>query len=137
VVSRHSAGRIRPSLIVVRTERGRTLVRRAIAAGYLTVERVEPWVLPASQPNLLRTRGSVWGRIWACRFAGVAAPVYRSMPAFRFWLSELSLPDKVRSLVGTFRRLLRRRRRARPIARAGQTLSSSAPSAVATVPVAR
>lgn len=97
------------SIVVVRTERGRRFVRRAIDAGYLNVHRTPPSVIPAAQRNLLRARGAVWGRILACRLLGLPTPSYPKMPLFRFWWSELTIAEKVRSLLGVVRRSLVRR----------------------------
>jgi coenzyme F420 hydrogenase subunit beta len=99
------------SLVLVRTERGQRIVREAMASGYIHLSESDPGVLPASQPNLLRGRGAVWGRIAACRLLGVAAPHYRGFPMFRFWCSRLTLREKIRSVAGTFRRILNRRLR--------------------------
>lgn len=99
------------SLIVARTRRGRNIVRGAIKAGYLVAEERKPGVLPASQPNLLRTRGNVWGRVLASRLIGASAPRYSGMATFRFWLTRLSTKEKFQSIFGTVRRILCRRRR--------------------------
>jgi len=96
------------SLIIVRTERGRRVLRNAIDGGYLDIKRVEPSCLPASQPALLRARGAVWGRLVTCRMLGIPAPRYHGFPMFRFWMSELPLVGKVRSIVGTIRRIFTR-----------------------------
>ncbi|MEE8460445.1 MAG: Coenzyme F420 hydrogenase/dehydrogenase, beta subunit C-terminal domain [Phycisphaerales bacterium] len=101
------------SLILVRTERGRRILADAVAAGYLAVERSEHSALPAAQPELLRGRGAVWGRLLACRLMGVPAPRYRGMPMFRHWWSRLSWREKAGATVGTVRRVHRRRLRAR------------------------
>jgi coenzyme F420 hydrogenase subunit beta len=103
------------SLILVRTERGRRLLKTAIERGYITAERADPQILPRSQRNLLRGRGAVWARLVACRLLGVATPRYRGFPMFRFWWSQLTLSEKLRSLAGTARRVRRRglRRRIR------------------------
>jgi len=93
------------SLIVVRSERGREAVRAALRDGYLEAERVAADRLPASQPMMLLSRGASWARIWTCRFLGVAAPRYHHMPLFRFWLSQLDLKEKGRSIIGTVRRI--------------------------------
>lgn len=95
------------SLIVVRNERGRRLVHAAVASGHLIAERVDHGLLPASQPNLMSTRGAVWGRLMALRLARVPAPSYRGLPTFHAWL-RLSLRDKLASFVGTWRRIGRR-----------------------------
>jgi len=97
------------SLLVVRTERGRRFLREAMAAGYVSVERRDPSTLPLSQPNLLRVRGSMWGRLLTLRLAGAAYPRYPGMRLFRVWRSRLSWREKAQSFYGTALRILRRR----------------------------
>ena len=97
------------SLIVARTELGQSIIEAAIESGYLIAEKIEPKLLPASQPNLLKTRGRVWGRLLGSRLVFAGTPTYRRMPMFQFWLSELSFMDKVKSVVGTMRRIVTRR----------------------------
>lgn len=101
------------SLVLARTERGRALVERAIEQGYLVLEPADPGILAASQPELLKTRGAIWGRIWATRLLGVAAPRYRGLPMLRFWWRELSGWEKLQSVLGTMRRVFRRQLRQR------------------------
>jgi len=92
------------SLIVVRTARGARFVEEAIAKGYLLASPVDPGLLPASQPNLLRTRGMMWGRTFGLRLTGFREPQYLRLPTFRFWLRQVSLKDKFTSIIGTIRR---------------------------------
>lgn len=101
------------SLVLARTEHGRRVIEEAIAAGYLELKPAEPWVLPASQPNILAGRGAVFARIWVSWLLGAAAPSYRSLPQFRFWLSALSLKQKAQSIYGTVRRVFTRKLRRR------------------------
>lgn len=96
------------SLIVVRTERGRAILHRALARGVLIAERVAPDRLPASQPGLLKVRGAVGGRISMLRILGIPAPAYVGLPTFHVWLRELSLRDKLRSTLGLVRRAFRK-----------------------------
>lgn len=96
------------SLVLVRTERGRRYVRAAVEAGYLALEPAEPSVVDASQPNLLKTRGALWGRLLALRLMGVPAPRYRGFPMFRFWLTKLDTKEKMQSILGTMKRVFRR-----------------------------
>lgn len=96
------------SLIVARTARGQAFLQAALDAGYLQAAPVAPHLLLDSQPNLLRTRGAVWGRLLGARLVGAAVPRYRRLPTFRFWLTELSLAQKIASVFGTMRRCLRR-----------------------------
>lgn len=101
------------SLIVVRSPRGQEILSRAIAARYIHAKRVGPEVLWQSQPNLLRARASVWGRLLALRIAGAAVPHFYRLPMARHWLRRLTLQAKVSSVVGTFRRIRKRRLRHR------------------------
>ena len=96
------------SLVVVRSERGRRLVRAALDAGALVLVPVSQEVLPLSQPNLVHTRGAVWGRLATMRVLGLPTPRFRNMPTFRSWL-RLTTEQKLRSTVGTVRRVRARR----------------------------
>lgn len=92
------------SLIVARTPRGRDFLHAAAAAGYIVLETRDASLLPRSQPNLLRARGAVWGRLLALRLAGIPTPQFKGFPLFRAWL-RLPLREKVSSIVGTWRRI--------------------------------
>lgn len=96
------------SLILARTERGRDIIQAAMEAGYLHLETSDPRILPASQPNLLKTRGAVWGRLLACRLMGVPAPKYRNMHLFTNWWKKLTVKEEAQSIAGTFRRVITR-----------------------------
>ncbi|MEQ8850308.1 MAG: Coenzyme F420 hydrogenase/dehydrogenase, beta subunit C-terminal domain [Phycisphaerales bacterium] len=98
------AGDAGQSIVVVRTQRGRRVLHAAIAAGDLVMERVGLEELRASQPSLETTRGAVWGRVLALRMRRAPAPRFRGMRMARLWWTRLSLKDKARSIVGTWRR---------------------------------
>jgi coenzyme F420 hydrogenase subunit beta len=102
-------GEMGSSLIVARTDTGKRCVETAIEARVLTASRVDPNLLPKSQPNLLRTRGEVWGRMLGARLAGALTPTYRGLPSFGLWLSEVPLPRKLRSVLGAMRRCFRQK----------------------------
>lgn len=95
------------SLIVVRTERGRTMVRQAVAQGAIKVAPRDPHILFAAQPNLYTTKGAVWGRSLAMKLFGQPAPAL-SRAGFYCFL-RLSFMDQVKSLAGTVKRMLQRR----------------------------
>ena len=97
------------SLVVVRTERGRRYLDAARAAGAVDLIRVDNGLLAKSQPNLLKTRGAVWGRIWTSRLLGLPAPRYRRMPAAGAFFRHLTLAEQVRSVTGTAKRIVQRR----------------------------
>jgi coenzyme F420 hydrogenase subunit beta len=101
-------GEFGSSLIVARTERGQRLIESAISDGYLVACKADATILPSSQPNLLRIRGAVWGRVLGLRAIRGVTPHYVGLPTFRFWWSELSFSEKVRSVLGTIRRCLQR-----------------------------
>ena len=96
------------SLVVVRTEKGREIVRGAIAAGYLHLTLAEPWKLAKSQANLAAKKGAVGGRIFAQRLAGLRAPRFSRASLVRCWL-RLPLGEKIKSSLGTLRRIFQRK----------------------------
>lgn len=96
------------SLIVVRTERGRRILREAVQAGVLHLEQRTLATLAASQPNLEQTRGAVFGRCLSARIAGAGAPRYRGAGLHRVWWRALSPLAKFRSVAGTLKRLLQK-----------------------------
>ncbi len=95
------------SLVIVRTERGRTMLRRAVAAGYLILEPRNPKVLFDAQPNLVATKGAVWGRRVMQRLSGRQSLPMRA-DSFHGWLA-LPLRAKLQSTFGTLKRIVARR----------------------------
>jgi len=96
------------SLILVRNERGREFLRAAIEAGVIEAEIRSPETLPAAQPWLGRVRGEAGARAATLRMLGIPAPRYRNMPMWSAWVHNLTWRDKLRSTLGTIRRLRRR-----------------------------
>jgi coenzyme F420 hydrogenase subunit beta len=92
------------SLVMARTERGRQFILDAITSGTLALEDCDAEILPASQPNLLETRGATFGRIVALRAIGVATPRYRNMATASLWRSELTRKARAQSIYGTIKR---------------------------------
>ena len=95
------------SLIMARTELGEKIVKAAEEQVYLTHEQVEPWVLPASQNNLLNVRSFAFGRLLGLRLLGAPVPTITGVNLFSLWLKRLSLVDKVKTVLGTMRRVYR------------------------------
>jgi coenzyme F420 hydrogenase subunit beta len=96
------------SLVLVRTERGRELIRGAMSAGYVCLEPAESAKVVASQRNLLDKRGAIWGRITVLRLFGLPAPRLIGFSLFKLWRRS-SLENKMRSTLGTARRILTRK----------------------------
>lgn len=95
------------SLIVVRTERGREILKRAMEAGIIEAKPATYEQLAKSQENLTRKRGAVWGRLLAFRLLGVPAPRFSGYSLFENW-RVLSRKEKFGSTFGTLRRMLQR-----------------------------
>jgi coenzyme F420 hydrogenase subunit beta len=96
------------SLVLVRTEKGRQIIHGAIKAGYVTLRQAEPGVLEASQKNLLTKRGAIWGRLLVMKAFGIPTPRLVGFSLFDNWL-KLPLKEKVRSILGTARRIIQRK----------------------------
>ena len=96
------------SLVAVRSERGRLIVQAAIEAGYVTLSRAEPWKLVKSQQPLANKKASTWGRILAMRLFALPVPHFENAHLFACWLRQ-PLNDKIRSVVGTARRIISRK----------------------------
>jgi coenzyme F420 hydrogenase subunit beta len=107
------------SLVVVRTQRGRDVVRRAIAAGAIQVTPVKPEVLSASQHELQLKRGAIWGRVMTMKALGVPSPQFGGFSLFQNWL-RLPFMHKLRSIVGTVRRVVSRQYRRKQAYATGQ-----------------
>lgn len=95
------------SLVVVRTETGRNILRRAMEAGYLVLKPAEAWKLLDSQKNLMRKRAATGGRIAMMKVLGLRVPRLRGFALFKNW-QRLSSEEKLRSTIGTVRRVITR-----------------------------
>ena len=96
------------SLVLVRTETGRRLLRGAMEAGYVTLTRAASWKLMISQKNLMAKRGAIGGRVAMMKLLGLPVPRLRGFSLFKNW-RRLSLAEKLRSTIGTIRRIITRR----------------------------
>jgi coenzyme F420 hydrogenase subunit beta len=96
------------SLLLVRTESGRTIVRRAMEAGYIKIHPVSAEALMASQTNLFQKRSAIWGRLLAMRLFGIPTPRLDGFHLFENWM-VLPLKEKGRSIVGTMKRIIKRK----------------------------
>ena len=98
-------GDIGQSLILVRSHRGAEIFENAIAAGYLKAEPVSPDILPRSQPNLKKTRASLWGRLLALKMMNAPYPEYNNFGLFASWKNDLAINEKFRSVLSTVKRI--------------------------------
>jgi len=93
------------SLVIVRTEKGREILKAAMKAGYVKLCRAGLSTVPASQPSLLGKRRQLWGRLIAMRMMRVPTPHFAGFSLFANWW-HLSAFGKIRSVLGTLRRIL-------------------------------
>ncbi|HTS68452.1 MAG TPA: Coenzyme F420 hydrogenase/dehydrogenase, beta subunit C-terminal domain [Terriglobia bacterium] len=95
------------SIVLVRTERGRVILHRAIESGYVAIERVDADNVLAAQSNLLSRRPEIFGRLLAMRLLLVPVPKFVGFSLLRSWL-RLGIFETVRTVLGTLRRLVTR-----------------------------
>ena len=91
------------SLVLVRTARGREILRRAIAAGYVTLAPANAETVKAAQPGLLQRRRELFGRLLALRLMMIPTPRFSNFSLARSWM-RLSMGRKVKTVAGTLRR---------------------------------
>jgi coenzyme F420 hydrogenase subunit beta len=95
------------SLVLVRTERGREILHRAIAAKCLELTRVDAGAVVAAQTSLLQRRRELFGRLVALRLLMIPTPKFSNFSLARSWL-RLSLRRKMQTIGGTLSRAVRR-----------------------------
>lgn len=95
------------SLVLVRTARGREVLRKAMEAGYVEMERVRPAVLAASQQALLKKRQMLFGRLLGMRMMFIPTPRFEGFSLLSNW-RQLSWVDRLRSVLGTIYRIVTR-----------------------------
>lgn len=97
------------SLIVARTRKGLEYLKAAQSENYIVLEQERADLLPLSQPNLIKSRGDLWGRINTLRLMGAPVPRYEGFKLFKFWLADLDLKAKIASFTGTAKRVGRKK----------------------------
>lgn len=96
------------SLVLVRTERGKEVLKRAMRTGYVRLQRADISILPQSQKALLNRRCHLFGRLLAMRMMRIPTPHFVGFSLFANWWC-LSVSDKIRSVLGTLRRIILRK----------------------------
>jgi coenzyme F420 hydrogenase subunit beta len=95
------------SIILVRTQRGREILHRAAAAGYVQLKSANAETVLAAQPNLLSRRRELFGRLLALRLLLIPIPRFRGFSLIRSWM-RIPLAKKIRTVAGTLRRAIPR-----------------------------
>lgn len=97
------------SLILARSENGKKIINSAIAKSYLIAEKADPLILPASQKGFPKARAMLWGRLKTLQFCGVPYPSYSNFSLMELWQNELSGKEKVKVILGTIRRIYKKK----------------------------
>ncbi len=96
------------SLIVVRTEKGRQILKNAADKGIITMRPADTEKLIKSQGYLIRKRGAVWGRLIGLKLLGRPTPILKGFHLLHNW-NRLSLKERLRSVIGTIQRVISRK----------------------------
>jgi len=88
------------SLVIVRTAKGQDILRRAIAAKYVELTRVEAGNVFAAQPQLLSRRRELMGRLLGMRLLLRPTPAFKHFSLLRSWMS-LPGKKKLRTVAGS------------------------------------
>jgi len=95
------------SVVIVRTERGKEMLHRAVKAGYLSLKHSDAATVVSGQ-GLVKRRAEVFGRIFAMRLLSVPTPQYAGFRLFRSWIRCTSPKTKAKTILGTLRRVFTR-----------------------------
>lgn len=96
------------SIVIVRTARGREILRRAVAKNYVELDPVGPEAVHAAQPSLVTRRRELFGRMLGRRLLFVPSPEFKNFSLLSRW-ARLSVAEQMRTVVGTIRRIFLRR----------------------------
>jgi coenzyme F420 hydrogenase subunit beta len=102
-------GNLGLSIVVARTERGRSIVEDAIKDGYLILEEIEKSEIRQSQgtkSGIINRRCAVWGRLFALKLLGIPVARFEGVPLRKAW-KQLPLKTRLRIIIGTFVRVVR------------------------------
>jgi len=98
------------SLVLVRNNTGRDLLKKAMQSGYVSLDQSGAANFYQAQKNLLRRREELYGRLLAMRFAGVPAPRYSGFSLKNTW-AGFSTVNRARIFLGTLKRIMKYRLR--------------------------
>lgn len=97
------------SLIVARSQQGLEIVEAAIRNGFLIAEDRSRSTIAEAQPNLLVTRGAIFGRRLAMSSIGMPVPADQGLKTFHLWISQLPMKSRLQSILGSFKRIIHNR----------------------------
>lgn len=92
------------SVVIVRTTRGREIIEKAIAAGYLSVVQSTAERILAGQ-GLHKRKKELYGRLLAMRMTAIPLPDYDDFPIAALW-QDIPVRTKIKTILGTIKRIL-------------------------------
>jgi coenzyme F420 hydrogenase subunit beta len=102
LVADHQPGR---SVIIARTAYGKEMIQQAIRDNYLEAEAVSHEILPLCRPDQGGYQGRLWARIQTLKVMRIPSPDYHGYNLLRLWRSELSIREKIQSVLSTVKRI--------------------------------
>jgi coenzyme F420 hydrogenase subunit beta len=96
------------SIVIVRTETGREILRRAMLARYVELVPVDSAAVLQAQSNLLQRRRELFGRLLGMKLLLTPTTTYSGFSLFHSW-ARLPLRLKIRTVVGTMSRGVQRK----------------------------
>lgn len=95
------------SLVVVRSEKGRAIVSNAMQRNYVSLQSATSQDVIRAQ-GLIDKRKQIFGRLFALRCFGIPVPRFLGYHLYASW-RELPILVKVKSILGTVRRVFRKK----------------------------
>jgi coenzyme F420 hydrogenase subunit beta len=96
------------SFVIVRTERGKRILRGAIIANYVQLQPAAASNVFAAQVNLLHRRTEIFGRLIGLKLFAIPLPRFIGFSLVHSWM-RLPFGRKVTTILGTARRVIMRR----------------------------
>jgi coenzyme F420 hydrogenase subunit beta len=95
------------SIILVRTEKGKTIFHQAMEDGYVTATKAEPDAIMLEQKAHLRRKSRIWGTLGVMRAFGITTPRFSGFSLEENW-AGLGGYEKFRTVAGTVKRIIAR-----------------------------
>jgi coenzyme F420 hydrogenase subunit beta len=93
------------SVMITRTVRGGRFFEQAMGSGFIQGEEVSHETLPACRPGQAGYQGGLWARVQTLKLMRVSSPNHSRFALFRLWISELTMWQKMHSVLSTIKRV--------------------------------
>jgi len=93
------------SVLIARTVRGKEVLEQLCLSSFVEGEAVPAEVLWSCRPGQAKHQGALWTRTVTLKAMHIPAPKYQGFRLFKLCRRELSIKEKMRSLLGTSKRV--------------------------------